>query len=57
MIVSLWIVASLCRLIVQGAIPSDEINGQDLPGWNKPLPSKQYSGYIEVDTGRYLHYW
>lgn len=57
MIVSLWIAVSLYYQIVQGAISSDEINGQDLPGWNKPLPSKQYSGYIEVDTGRYLHYW
>ena len=30
-----------------------------LPGWDKPLPTKQYSGYIEINatTGKYLHYW
>ena len=30
-----------------------------LPGWDGPLPTTQYSGYIQTDatTGKYLHYW
>ena len=35
---------------------SDEI--KILPGWNKTLPSKQYSGYLTTGSGdRHLHYW
>lgn len=62
-----------CLLVVQGAVSYHEINGKELPGWNKPLPSKQYSGYFELDdqqstdsadymtyystNTKYLHYW
>lgn len=30
-----------------------------LPGWDQPLASNHYSGYIDVSpkTGRFLHYW
>ena len=31
-----------------------------LPGWNGSLPSKQYSGLIEIpntNPSRYYHYW
>eukprot|EP00118_Oscarella_pearsei_P025188 m.307689 g.307689 ORF g.307689 m.307689 type:complete len:454 (+) comp42636_c0_seq1:59-1420(+) len=41
------------------AIPEHEI--KSLPGWDRPLPSRQYSGYLPVDTSkthyRFLHYW
>ena len=36
------------------AINRDEIT--KLPGWDHPLPSKQYSGYLQVGTSN-LHYW
>lgn len=42
----------------QAAIDADEI--KELPGWAGPLPSKQYSGYLEVpgDRGsKFYHYW
>jgi hypothetical protein len=32
----------LCACVAWGAIPADEITS--LPGWDLPLPSKQYSG-------------
>jgi len=30
-----------------------------LPGWDAPLPTTQYSGYIQINatTGKNLHYW
>jgi carboxypeptidase C (cathepsin A) len=29
-----------------------------LPGWEADLPSKQYSGYLNVtNSGTHLHYW
>ena len=34
---------------------SDEVTA--LPGWNAPLPSKQYSGYLAVGEHKQLHYW
>eukprot|EP00039_Didymoeca_costata_P028038 m.19801 g.19801 ORF g.19801 m.19801 type:complete len:487 (-) comp6676_c0_seq2:269-1729(-) len=40
------------------ALDEDEI--KELPGWEGPLPSKQYSGYLQVpgDRGnKYYHYW
>ena len=32
---------------------------KSLPGWDGPLPTTQYSGYIQIDatTGKNLHYW
>ena len=42
--------AGLCAII------DDEITY--LPGWGYDLPSKQYSGMIEIpDTNRHYHYW
>ncbi len=35
--------------------PSDEVTA--LPGWDAPLPSKQYSGYLPVGRTKQLHYW
>ena len=39
------------------AVPGDEVKG--LPGWQGALPTRQYSGYIEIDALKqsYLHYW
>jgi len=28
-----------------------------LPGWNGPLPSPQYSGYLDISSSKHLHYW
>eukprot|EP00118_Oscarella_pearsei_P016108 m.151064 g.151064 ORF g.151064 m.151064 type:complete len:461 (+) comp38566_c0_seq1:151-1533(+) len=41
----------------KGAVFQDEV--KDLPGWDGPLPSRQYSGYIPVNDlrSRFLHYW
>ena len=49
----------LLAVFVNGDIAKDKIDGENLPGWNKPLPSAQYSGYIEVNATneKYLHYW
>lgn len=38
------------------AAEADEV--KSLPGWDKPLPSKQYSGYLSArDATRHLHYY
>lgn len=52
-------VGAVLILAVNGAVPEDEIHGADLPGWNRPLPSRQYSGYVGLNdtTGKSLHYW
>ena len=38
-------------------VPADEVTA--LPGWSKPLPSKQWSGYLTVgkEKSRHLHYY
>jgi len=41
--------------VVYAAIPADMITS--LPGWNAPLPSAQYSGYLNIAGGKHLHYW
>ena len=40
------------------AAPSEE-EISSLPGWpkNLPLPSSQYSGYLDASDGIHLHYW
>ncbi|KAL5463745.1 hypothetical protein EMCRGX_G032672 [Ephydatia muelleri] len=56
--VFLWLfLVSLQLQPITPAVAGDEI--ASLPGWDGPLPTKQYSGYIEIDatTGKYLHYW
>jgi len=37
------------------AADSDEITS--LPGWDGPLPSKHYSGYIDASPTKHLHYY
>ena len=45
----------------QGAAAADEITS--LPGWERKLPSRHYSGFVDVSerpgesAGRFLHYW
>jgi len=39
----------------QGAYAPDQI--LSLPGWEGELPSKQYSGYLNVTSTTHLHYW
>ena len=52
---------ALCAaLSVARAAPSeDEVEG--LPGWRGPLPSRQWSGYINISqamgTDMRVHYW
>jgi len=41
--------------VAYAAVPSDLITS--LPGFSGPFPSKQYSGYMNANTGRHLHYW
>ena len=47
--------------VARSAIPEHLVSS--LPGFDKPLPSGQYSGYLPVDTApaskhyRFLHYW
>ena len=36
-------------------VAKDEI--KSLPGWDAALPSKQYSGYLDVGAAKHLHYW
>eukprot|EP00936_MAST-01D_sp_MAST-1D-sp1_P000664 g664.t1 len=43
-----------CIASTHGAIDADEV--KSLPGWSATLPSKQYSGYLQVGT-KHLHYW
>ncbi|RYH25297.1 hypothetical protein EON65_15590 [archaeon] len=37
------------------AYAPDEI--VSLPGWNGALPSRQFSGYLNLTSGTHLHYW
>jgi carboxypeptidase C (cathepsin A) len=41
--------------VASGAPAADEI--ANLPGWPKPLPSKHYSGFLDVKTETRVHYW
>jgi len=51
--VAVLVVASSVAL-AQGKISSDQV--KDLPGWEKPLPSDMYSGFLDVGQGKHLHY-
>jgi len=48
---------ALTALGALAAVPQDEVTA--LPGWDKALPSKHYSGYLNIDeaNGRALHYY
>lgn len=38
-----------------GAYAPDEVTS--LPGWDGPLPTKHYSGYLNISKTRHMHYW
>jgi serine carboxypeptidase-like clade 1 len=40
---------------VLSEVAKDKVDA--LPGWSKPLPSDQYSGYLDAGAGKHLHYW
>jgi carboxypeptidase C (cathepsin A) len=48
----------LATLLLSSAFaePSaDEVTS--LPGWDGALPSRQFSGYLTVNTTKHMHYW
>jgi len=49
------LVLALAVSVVYSYVPADEV--LSLPGWNAPLPSKQYSGYLNITSTKHLHYW
>jgi len=49
------VLIGLIFAISTGAPIEDEI--KSLPGWSGPLPTKQYSGYLSLQSGSHLHYW
>eukprot|EP01039_Chlorochromonas_danica_P000975 gene975-1059_t len=51
----LLLIALAVLSTVNSAYSPDEI--LSLPGWTGALPSKQYSGYLNVASGSHLHYW
>ena len=58
MMAGIFSVLTLSMIFVQsifGAPSSDEIS--TLPGWDGELPSKQYSGYLDVSKTKHYHYW
>ena len=50
-----YLVVALLVPLCLGAPAADEI--ASLPGWDAPLPSRQYSGYLDASQGRHIHYW
>eukprot|EP01060_Flectonema_neradi_P005273 TRINITY_DN134_c0_g1_i2.p1 TRINITY_DN134_c0_g1~~TRINITY_DN134_c0_g1_i2.p1 ORF type:complete len:459 (+),score=110.53 TRINITY_DN134_c0_g1_i2:47-1423(+) len=46
--------ATLMTALALSAVPADLITS--LPGWEGPLPSKQYSGYLSF-AKKHIHYW
>merc|ERR1719174_527884 len=54
----LFLICSVLVSLANAAIDADEI--KSLPGWEGPLPSRMWSGYIKVpgDRGnKFYHYW
>lgn len=50
------VVLALAVAGAHAAIDADRVTS--LPGWDKALPSKHYSGYLPVANGKaFLHYW
>jgi carboxypeptidase C (cathepsin A) len=44
-----------CFQVLYAAPAADEITS--LPGWTGALPSRQYSGYLDISSTKHLHYW
>lgn len=49
----------LCLLAISYSCIAAPIEDEivDLPGLPYPPPFKQYSGYLDANSGRHLHYW
>jgi len=55
MTLAVFVAAGLAAVAL-GAIPSDEVTS--LPGWTGPLPSKHYSGLMNIPGSQKMaHYW
>eukprot|EP01012_Entosiphon_sulcatum_P026301 TRINITY_DN31722_c0_g1_i1.p1 TRINITY_DN31722_c0_g1~~TRINITY_DN31722_c0_g1_i1.p1 ORF type:complete len:479 (+),score=41.74 TRINITY_DN31722_c0_g1_i1:44-1480(+) len=52
---SLVVFLLISLVITRAAVPSDEIT--NLPGWDAPLPSRHYSGFLHLPGGHHMHYW
>jgi len=46
---------SVAFALAAPVLASDEVTS--LPGWKGALPSKQYSGYLDLPGGKHHHYW
>ena len=38
-----------------GVVLGDEVKG--LPGWDAPLPSRHFSGYLNFSSTKHMHYY
>ena len=48
--------SAFAALGVALAAPSADVV-KSLPGWDGPLPSKHYSGYLDASETKHLHYY
>ena len=46
--------AAQLAVLVSGAVEADEVTA--LPGWTGPLPSRHYSGYVDVSADPARHH-
>lgn len=51
----LLLLALGCVATVFADIDADEV--LSLPGWSGPLPSRQWSGYLNFTKTKHMHYW
>ena len=54
-IIKYFLILSLVLYTTLADSPSDEVTS--LPGWDGALPSKQYSGYLNITETKHYHYW
>ena len=47
----------VCLLFVKTFQSPIEDEITSLPGWEGELPSKQYSGYLDITSSKHYHYW
>eukprot|EP00039_Didymoeca_costata_P020990 m.343051 g.343051 ORF g.343051 m.343051 type:complete len:467 (+) comp22257_c0_seq1:52-1452(+) len=55
MLLTVLLLVSPVILIRANKNNDDEV--MSLPGWEGPLPSKHYSGYLDTAQGHHMHYW
>eukprot|EP00030_Apusomonadida_sp_AF-17_P004382 a509486_194.p2 GENE.a509486_194~~a509486_194.p2 ORF type:complete len:472 (-),score=233.33 a509486_194:21-1409(-) len=49
-------IALIALAVAVYAVPTQDLI-TELPGWEGPTPTAQYSGYMPVGDGKFLHYW